>query len=92
MPRSEDVFHQALMRAVSRSGSDNSPCQVNRTRSLDDRLLVDRRRAATILGVSVMTIIRLERSGSLPRVRLNKSVPHPKAYYRLGDVLALVAA
>lgn len=53
------------------------------------RLLIDRRRAAEMLGVSIMTIIRLEQTGSLPRVRINKLARHPKALYRLGDVIAL---
>ena len=58
---------------------------------LSEPLLIDRRRVAEMLGVSVMTIIRLEQTGSLPRVRINKFALHPKALYRLADVIALAS-
>ena len=59
--------------------------------TLSEPLLIDRRRTAEMLGVSVMTIIRLEQTGSLQRVRINKFARHPKALYRLGDVIALAS-
>jgi hypothetical protein len=64
---------------------------MTRVNALSETLLIDRRRAAEMLGVSVMTIIRLEQTGSLPRVRINKFARHPKALYRLGDVIALAS-
>ena len=57
-----------------------------------ERLLVSRRRAAELLGCSIATVIRLEKSGILLRVRLNKNAPSGKAYYRLGDIMGLVQA
>lgn len=57
-----------------------------------ERLLVDRAKAARILGVCRSTIIRLEKASILKRVRLNTKAKHSKAYYRLGDVVSLVDA
>ena len=51
---------------------------------------MSRKDAARILGgISIATIIRLEQSGRLRRVRLNLAVKSPKAFYRRGDVFAL---
>lgn len=55
-----------------------------------DRLIVSRKEAAQLLGgISVVSVIRLEQKGLLPRVRLDPRVKSPKAFYRLGDVIAL---
>jgi hypothetical protein len=55
-----------------------------------EQLLVDRRRVVRMLGCSKSTVIRLEKAGILPRVRLNSKANCAKAYYRLGDVMDLI--
>jgi hypothetical protein len=58
-----------------------------------DRLVVSRKQAAQLLGgISIASVIRLERKGLLTRVRLDPSVKSPKGLYSLHDVIALTKA
>jgi hypothetical protein len=55
-----------------------------------ERLLVNRRDAAMMLGTSVATILRLERAGELNGVRLRKSVCS-SIFYPVDQIGALAA-
>ncbi|MFK4489565.1 helix-turn-helix transcriptional regulator [Bradyrhizobium sp. USDA 336] len=56
----------------------------------DDRLLFTRKQVMRMLGgISYPTVIRLEKAGKLPPVKL-KPGKTCKAFYRRADVMALV--
>ncbi|MET4629445.1 hypothetical protein ABIB83_006484 [Bradyrhizobium sp. I1.8.5] len=56
----------------------------------DDRLLFSRKQVMRMLGgISYPTVIRLEKAGKLPPVKL-KPGKTCKAFYRRADVMALV--
>jgi hypothetical protein len=56
----------------------------------ENQLLYSREQAAKLLGgVSVSTIIRLERAGKLQPIRLSGS-PTAQVFFRAKDVLTLV--
>jgi hypothetical protein len=54
-------------------------------------LLHSRAQAARLLNCSTATLIRLERQGTLRRVKLNKASPTACTYYRRDDLIALAA-
>jgi hypothetical protein len=54
-----------------------------------DRLVVPRPEARKLLSISQNTIIRLEKLGYLPPIKLGRT-RNSKTYYRWSDILALI--
>lgn len=64
--------------------------QTLRVSSSVSPLLVSRRDAALMLGgISIASIKRLERSGELTAIRLNRRSPTSQVFYRRAQILAL---
>jgi hypothetical protein len=75
-----------------RHGNERVAYMIMRFDERSDRL-VSRKQAAQLLGgISIASVIRLERKGLLTRVRLDPSVKSPKGLYSLHDVIALTKA
>jgi|tagenome__1003787_1003787.scaffolds.fasta_scaffold17460126_1 hypothetical protein len=53
-------------------------------------LLHTRQQASRLLNCSVATLQRLEKSGALTPVKLNKRSPSAQTFYKRSDLLALV--
>lgn len=54
------------------------------------QLLYSREQARRILGgVSISTIIRMEKTGALSPVRLNRQAAHGQVFYRADDIARL---
>ncbi|MGY3547120.1 MerR family transcriptional regulator [Bradyrhizobium sp. USDA 4469] len=70
--------------------TSNFSSRASDSRSVSQRpLLISRAKAAKLLGVSVATIIRLEKEGVLSPVRLSKQSRVSMVLYRYEDVLRL---
>jgi hypothetical protein len=78
---------------VTSSVAPSSKAKIIRQRAdaiPDDRLLFTRKQVMRMLGgISYPTVIRLEKAGKLPPVKL-KPGKTCKAFYRRSDVMALI--
>ena len=99
MSRHKARTRSTLLSSSCRGASQPAPAELASRRATQARaaptaleqLLYSREQASKLLGgISVATLIRYEGMGLLEPVRLNKTTPVSKFYYRRSDLLRLV--
>jgi hypothetical protein len=85
MPRRKHQHKQSTTSRAVTAPSMPAPVMERRI----ERLLFTRREAAELLGCSTASLIRLENSGALKAVKLNKAKRSSATYYAAADVYLL---